>query len=162
MLSLLLGFAEARKKHYFSGGGGQGFGGGGGGAFIKAVNGVQYHEIDPLMSYIPKNPRYVKSFRPIQSTEAVENGGVTKVNVGVRRVWVYLNDQDAKNFAAGCSIGAIIAGFIPEALASKIVAACCGISGILVNAYNHGNGVILKIPHPLGQALLGTPAISSQ
>ena len=114
------------------------------------------------MSYFPKNPRYVKSFRPIQSKEAVENGGVTKVNVGVRRVWVYLNNEDAKSFAAGCSIGAIIAGFIPEALASKIVAACCGISGILVNTMNHGNGVILKIPHPLGKALLGTPAISSQ
>ena len=72
MLSLLLGFAEARKKHYFSGGGGHGFGGSRGGAFGQGVSGgriisasrtnsVQYHEIDPLMSYIPKNPRYVKS-----------------------------------------------------------------------------------------------------
>ena len=152
MLSLLLGFAQAHVKHMYRGN-------------MTASHHakiVEADDVDALTYLIPKNPRHVKSFRPVQSTEAVENGGVTKVDVGIRRVWVYLNDDDAKSFAAGCSIGAIVAGFIPEALASKIVSACCGISGILVTSFNRGNGVILKIPHPLGQMLLGTPAICSQ
>ena len=89
-------------------------------------------------------------------------GGTTKVDVGIRRVWVFLNSYDANNFATGMNLASIISTFIPADLVSKIVGACAGIAGVLVSSANHGNGVIIKIPHPIGIMLLGTPEICSQ
>ena len=84
-------------------------------------------------------------------------GGTTKVDVGICRVWVYLDDQATKNVVAGVSIASIITGLCDPEMVSKIVVACANIACAIMSSQNHGNGVIIKIPHVLG-VLAARPA----
>ena len=89
-------------------------------------------------------------------------GGTTKVDVGICRVWVYLDDQATKNFVAGASIASIIAGLCDPEMVTKIVLACAGIVAAVMSSQNHGNGVIIKIPHVLGVLAIRPTEICSQ
>ena len=132
MLSLLLGFAQARAKH------------------IGRKHGETKHEAykipESLAPFVSKNPRYVKVYRPKESaTSATNGGGVTKCVIDGFSVYLYLDDDATKALVSGCSLGAIGAGFIPEALASKIIAAVLGVSGIAISNTNKGRGIIIEI-----------------
>ena len=145
MLSLLLGFAQAHVKHstrkqtaaYVS---------------DKAVF------IDPkdLEQFMSKDPRYVKVYSP-KETSVANGGGVTKAYISNKVAYLYLSDNDTKNVCAGCSIAAIISGFIPEGMVSKVVGAVCSISGIIIGNANRGRGVVFRVP--LGG---GFPSLSAQ
>ncbi len=89
-------------------------------------------------------------------------GGVTKVDVGICRIWVYLDYNAAKDWAAGCSIAGIIGGCAAPEIISKIAACVVGVTGVLIERCNCGNGVIIKIPHVLGMIANRPPEICSQ
>ena len=132
MLSLLLGLVQARTKHVAR-------------KHVETQS-SEYKIPESLLPYVSKDPRYIKVYRPKESATATTNGGgVNKCYVSFPLIYVYLNDDASRNLAAGCSIGAIGCGFIPEAIVSKILAAVCGISAIAINNANRGRGIIIKL-----------------
>jgi hypothetical protein len=78
-------------------------------------------------------------------------GGQTRIDVGICRVWVYLDSEVCRKIVLGGTIAAAITGLYPDpTLITKIIAACSSISSGLIAHFNHGKGVIVKLPHLVG------------
>ena len=134
MLSLLLGLAQARTKH----------------ATRKQTEtqSSEYKIPESLAPFVSKDPRYIKVYRPKESTTAVANGaGVTKCYIIPPYIYVYLDNDASRSVAAGCGLGAIGCSFIPEPLISKVTAAIFGLSALAINYANRGRGVFLKLTY---------------
>ena len=88
--------------------------------------------------------------------------GVNKVDVGICRVWVYLDDDNSRRLCAGLSLASIIGGLCDPELVTKIALAAGGCLGVIVSCCNHGKGVILKFPHALGMLAHSPPEVCPQ
>ena len=89
-------------------------------------------------------------------------GGQTKVDFGICRIWVFLNDDACRAFCAGAEISSLIAGLCDPEMISKIALVCAGVVAAVVSMQNKGNGVIFKIPYVPAIALLRPPEIVPQ
>ena len=138
MLSLLLGFAQARAKHVSH--------------KHTETQKTDSKVPESLAPFVSKDPRYIKVYYPKESaTPAKNGGGVTKAYLEWPFIYVYLDDDKARALQYGCSVSAILAG-IPEAIVTKVLAVITGISGVALANANRGRGVVIKI---LGQTPVG-------
>ena len=76
--------------------------------------------------------------------------GVTKIDAGIWRWWIYL-DNDATKWVASsdnCASKVAMAAVASGQIACAVIAMCSAITGQMLNAANRGNGVIIKVPYP--------------
>lgn len=80
-------------------------------------------------------------------------------------ITLYISNRTFFYYTTGLAAATIVAGLAPEPTVSKVVAACCGLAGLVTGAlvYEYPNGVIIKIYSPsLSPALCIPYSLSGQ
>ena len=128
MLSLLLGLAVARTKHF-------------------SRNPTQKGLITvktPLEPFVSDGKRYYKVYRAKEPVTAVSNGGQRKVVEG-NNCWDIYIDQSLINAIGGGIAASRLIGLIPGLQISEVASAIIGLGYWALSSTSHGNGVVIRI-----------------
>lgn len=101
--------------------------------------------------FILSDPKAIDSVVRLKSSSETSAGGVNKVEVTWYGFDVYLSNTTIKNIGHGGELVALVAAFLPDPTATKVLAAagagCALVSGFL--ATNYPQGIIVGVAHPV-------------
>lgn len=88
-----------------------------------------------------------QEFFPTVKTRAIEQGGITMVEVDWYGYNIYLSNRALHDIALGASIATVILAACPEAVGTKIAAVLTGLCAIAAQEleYRYPDGIILRV-----------------